>query len=68
MVVEIISRPISTKVWDQTGIELLTPGSAARHISEARHVTDCATWPGGILRVYTCKIFLYVPVDALSPS
>ena len=33
-------------VWDRTGIELATPGSAVRHASVARHVTDCATWPG----------------------
>ena len=46
MTVEIISWSISTKVWDRTGIELATPGSAVRHASVARHVTDCATWPG----------------------
>ena len=34
------------KVWDQAGIELATPGSAVRHASVARHVTDCATRPG----------------------
>ena len=37
---------ISTKVWDRTGIKLATPGSAVRHASVARHVTDCATRPG----------------------
>ena len=47
MTVEIISWSISTKVWDRTGIELATPGSAVRHASVARHVTDCATQPGG---------------------
>ena len=31
---------------DRTGIELATPGSAVRHASVARHVTDCATRPG----------------------
>ena len=31
------------KVWDRTGIELVTPGSAVRLASVARHVTDCAT-------------------------
>ena len=46
MTVEIISWSISTKVWDRTGIELATPGSAIRHASVARHVTDCATRPG----------------------
>ena len=30
MSVEIISRSISTKVWDRTGIELATPGSAVQ--------------------------------------
>ena len=33
---------ISTKVWDGAGIDLATPGSAVRHASVARHVTDCA--------------------------
>ena len=27
-------------------IELATPGSAVRHASVARHITDCATRPG----------------------
>ena len=27
-------------------LELATPGSAVRHASVARHVTDCATRPG----------------------
>ena len=39
MEVEIISWSISTKVWDQAGIEIVTPWSAARHI------TDCPTRP-----------------------
>ena len=46
MTVEIISWSISTKVWDRAGIELATPGSAVRHASVARHVTDCAMQPG----------------------
>ena len=46
MTVEIISWLISTKVWDWTGVELATPGSAVRHASVARHVTDCSTRPG----------------------
>ena len=45
MTVEIISWSISTKVWDPTGIKLATPGSAVRHASVARQVTDCATQP-----------------------
>ena len=44
MTVEIISWSISTKVWDRAGIKLATPGSAVRHVSVARHVTDaCLT-------------------------
>ena len=46
MNVEIISCSISAKVWDRSGIELATPGSAVRYISAVRHVTDCATRPG----------------------
>ena len=38
MTLEIISRSISTKVWDRAGIELVTPGSAVRHASVVRHV------------------------------
>ena len=53
MTVEIISWSISTKVWDRTGIELATPGSAVRHAYVARHVTDCATRPGIDLRSRT---------------
>ena len=45
MTIEIISWSISTKVWDRAWIELVTPGSAVRLASVARHVTDCATWP-----------------------
>ena len=45
MTVEIISWSISTKVWDRARIELTTPGSAVRHASVDRHVTDYATWP-----------------------
>ena len=44
MAVDIISRSISTKVWGQAGIELTTPGSAIRHVSAVRQVTDCAMW------------------------
>ena len=43
MSVEIISRSISTKVWDRAGIELATPGSAVSLASVARHVTNWAT-------------------------
>ena len=51
MTVEITSWSISTKVWYRTGIELATPGSAVRHASVARHVTDCATWPNEFWRI-----------------
>ena len=45
MTVEIISWSISTKVWDQAGIELATPGSAVSFASVTGQVTDCATRP-----------------------
>ena len=45
MTVEIISQSISTKVWDQAGIELATPGFAVRLASVARHITNCVTRP-----------------------
>ena len=45
MTVEIISRSISTIVWDRAGIKLATPGIAVRHASVAIHVTDCTTQP-----------------------
>ena len=45
MTIEIISKSISMKVWDQAGIKLLTPGSAVRLVSVARQVTDCAMQP-----------------------
>ena len=51
MTVERISQSISTKGWDRAGIELATPGSAIRLASVARHVTDCATLPGGAIRL-----------------
>ena len=46
MTVKIISSSISTKVSDRARIKLATPGSAVRLASVARHITDCATWPG----------------------
>ena len=59
MTVEIISWSISTKVWYRAGIELATPGSAVRHASEARHVTDCATRPGKTVR-WRCTYKKYI--------
>ena len=56
MSVEIISWSISTKVWYRAGIELATPGSAVRHASVARHVTDCATRPGLLISSASTKL------------
>ena len=79
MTVEIISWSISTKVWNRAGIELATPGSAVSFASVTKHVTDCATRPGGCLSGppgFTCCIsfapvfsFIYcwVLIFALSP-
>ena len=50
MTVEIISWSISTKVWYRAGIELATPGSAVRHASVARHVTELPTALRGPVR------------------
>ena len=52
MAVEIISWSISAKVWDRAGIKLATPGSAFRHVSAVRHVTDCATRPSAYIQVH----------------
>ena len=46
MTIEIISRSISTKVWERAGIQLGIPGSSVRCASVVRHVTECATLPG----------------------
>ena len=40
------------KAWDRAGIELAAPGSAVRHASVARHLTDCATQPGSLNKIY----------------
>ena len=34
------------KVWKRDRIELVTPGSAVKHVSAVRHVTNCATQAG----------------------
>ena len=43
LTIETISRSISTKVWDQAGIELTTP------VSAAGLTTNCGTGPGSEL-------------------
>ena len=58
MTVEIISWSTSTNVWDQARIELATPGSAVRHASVARHVTDCAMRPG--IKITPVKLNCYM--------
>ena len=47
------------KVWDHAGIEPAIPGSAVRHASVARHVTDFATRPG---------IFALLKAKLISPA
>ena len=37
---------IFTKVWDRAGIELATPVFEVRHLSVARHDTNCITLHG----------------------
>ena len=63
MTIEIFSWSISTKVWDRAGIELTTPGSAVRHASVARHVSDCAALFGFKLIDSSCKQVLSIKVD-----
>ena len=63
MTVEIISWSISTEVWDLTGIELATPGSAVRHASVARHVTDCAKRAGSSSKLETASYTLVNAVE-----
>ena len=66
MTVEIISRSISMKVWDRSGIKLITPGSVVRHVSAARHITNCAMWPvGGVKLVLTCMHHLEKTLNLL---
>ena len=48
MTVETISSSVSWKVSDRARIKLVTPGSAVRLASVARHITDCATRPGAL--------------------
>ena len=60
MNIEIISWSISTKVGDRAGIEPVTPVSAVRLTSVARHVTDCPTQPG---EGGSVPVFLREPID-----
>ena len=61
MTIEIISWSISTKVWDQAGIKLATPGSAIRYPSVVRHITDCAMRSRTVILKCRCatKSFLF---------
>ena len=61
MIVEIISGSASTKIWDQAGIELATPGSAVRLASVARHVNDCAMRPGQYVKIEKFNIKIILP-------
>ena len=46
MAIEInIPWSISLKAWDRAGIELITPGSAVRHISATGQFNDCVVSP-----------------------
>ena len=45
------------KVWDRVGIELTSHGSAVRHVSVVRNVTDCATQLGHMYTIM--KAILY---------
>ena len=57
MAVEIIS--ITTKVWVWARIKLMTPGSAVRHVSAVRYVTNCTARPG--CRQLEFKILEHLP-------
>ena len=51
------------KVWDRAGIELVTSGSAVRHASVARHVTDCTTRPGEKIHIYNLPIYISLKIQ-----
>ena len=59
-------KVISAKVWDRAGIELVTPGSAVRLASVARHVTDCPTRPGNCF-VWFDKCVMLKDHNAVTP-
>ena len=46
-------------------MELAIPGSAVRHTSVARQLTDCATWPGNI---YTSDHSKYIALNQKEES
>ena len=46
---------------DRAGIELAIPGSAVRHASVARHVTDCDTRPA-IVALFICGLMVLTHV------
>ena len=58
MTVEIISWSISTKVWDQAQIELVTPGSAVRYASLVRQITHCTMGRG--MTLFTCQCMHWI--------
>ena len=56
------------KVWDRAGIQLATPGSAVRHASVAKHLTDCTMRPGIPACVMFVCIFVSIPLGAIGWS
>ena len=48
------------KVWNRARIELVTPGSAVRLASVARHITDCVTQLGLVFDRTAYNDFIYV--------
>ena len=54
MTIEIISCLISTKVWDQAGVELATHGSAVKHVPAARQITDCTSRQDAFVTNFVC--------------
>ena len=46
MFLEIISRSIPTKLWDQAGIELLTPGSAVGRVTHCANELGMSSYVG----------------------
>ena len=61
---EIISRSISTKVWDRAGIELTTPGSAVRHASVVIFGTLRVKSKSVFINLYPANIFVLKMLSA----